>query len=233
MAAPAHLPTAPVADGRPSGAVPATVRRRLLAEAPRLQSDSEIVRYWEAGGALFSPVFIYDPHVCKQVGCRFCSFLCHTKYNLPTMPVFLVCGFAVSRVHHALFGAGQSAMQGNRGIEIANHWGPVDMDTELSALRRAELFGHVAQYYTPSEPEPQREGQGTGGDAQLAAALQQREVEGQRAGLSVRRRIPVRHALERKLLSKRAGSRTQADLERADALVHKDLSTNKFSTTIN
>lgn len=132
-------------------------------------------------------------------------------------------------------------MQGNRGIEIANHWGPVNMDAELSAVRRAELFGHVAQYYTPSVAEERREeagregaGRGTAGDAQLAAALQQQEADGQRPGPNVRhRRIAVRHALERKLLSKRASNRTQADHERADALTQRDLTANKFSTTIN
>lgn len=129
--------------------------------------------------------------------------------------------------------AGQSAMQGNRGIEIANHWGPVDMDAELSAVRRA-VFGHVAQYYTPPSGDAPGGAQGdrTHGDAQLAATLQQREADGQRA-VPVRRRIPVKHALERKLLSRRGLKRARSDEERRDSMRARDFTANAFSTTIN
>lgn len=197
------------------------MRQRLLAEAPQLQADSELVRYWEAGGRLL-----------RTAAYWLLTLLCVCSMDSITCVALLT---TTARVY-AWMRTGQSAMQGNRGIEIANHWGPVDMDAELSAARRAELFGHVARYYEPpSAATEQRHASATAteGDAQLAAVLQQREADGQRAGPAVRRRIPVRHALERKLLSKRSVGRAQADEERADGLLQRDLNANKFSTRIN
>lgn len=43
-----------------------------------------------------------------------------------------------------------------------------------------------------------------------------------------RRRIPVRHALQRKLLSKRAKCKVHADLEHAESQAARDGDVNKF-----
>ena len=52
--------------------------------------------------------------------------------------------------HLAYWDSGKTRTLVNaRGMELGNHWGPVDAHTELPEERLAELFGLHSTYYEP------------------------------------------------------------------------------------
>ena len=75
-----------------------------------------------------------------------------------------------------------------RGMELSNHWGPVDAHTELPAERLAEFFGMRASYY-----EAPKSGAGPAKPAESPAELQPAaQSEGQQKVPASRDRGPVK-----------------------------------------
>lgn len=46
-----------------------------------------------------------------------------------------------------------NALVNARGMELQNHWGPVDAHVTLPPERLSALFGTVATYYSPPKPQ--------------------------------------------------------------------------------
>jgi hypothetical protein len=46
-----------------------------------------------------------------------------------------------------------NALVNMRGMELQNHWGPVNANATLPPERISQLFGTVATYYTPPKAQ--------------------------------------------------------------------------------